>query len=325
MKKVFVYLYYHNLKDDLSSLDQVDYINLSFGLIKEMNGKYLLDITNVKDAIAKIKAKVKDAKIVLSIGGWGASGFSEALSNEDLRRAFVLSIVDVVKSYDLKGVDLDWEYPTVTNQFIKGRIEDRHNYSLLLKELKAKLTALDQKLILSAAVPCKTQYYEVSEVNKYLDYLHIMSYDLDYGCKFASHLGAPRNSKYTLSSSQQGLMNWVAAGFDVHKIVLGCAFYVRFSKVVSATNHGLGEEIQSFETLSYKDFTKLNVPTYLDEEALAPYGFKDGKFYSFDGILGIKAKCALVQEQGAAGIMCWEYNQDDEEHHLLKTMLEIKR
>ena len=324
MKKVFVYIYYQNLKDDFLFLDQVDYINLSFGVIKEKNGLFLLDTNNVLEALNKLKAKGLISKTILSIGGWGAGGFSEALENEELRKAFISSIIETVKRHNLAGIDLDWEYPTVSNAYIKGRMEDRHNFSILLKELKEALSKINPQLILSAAVPCGTQYYEVEEVGKYLDYLHIMSYDLDYGKDTTVHLAAPKNSDYTISSGTQGLNNWVSKGFDVKKIVLGCAFYVRRAQVENDFNNGLGQNRKTFETITYKNFTKLNIPTYIDPKALAEYAFLDNTFYSFDGMNSIKTKATIVKEADAAGIMCWEYNQDDEEHHLLRTMLKIK-
>lgn len=324
MKKVFVYVYYRNLGNDLKLLDKVDYINLSFGKIEKENGLFYLDISNVENQIMFLKQKLNNPKIVLSIGGWGCDGFSEAVENDEIRKEFIESIIDKVKQYDLSGIDLDWEYPTVSNNLIKGRPEDKHNYTILLKELKEALRKVNNDLILTAAVPCTTHYYEVSEINKYLDYLHIMSYDLDYGSDVTKHLSPLYQSEHTLSSANEGARRWISEGFDSQKITIGCAFYVRYCDVENDLNHGLGCKNKTFKTTYYKEYKKLNIIEYYDEAACAYYGFNNNTFYSFDHPQAIKEKVRYVKDNNLAGVMCWEYSQDDEEHTLLNAMLTVK-
>lgn len=47
---------------------------------------------------------------VLSVGGWGQSGgFSDAVVSDSARNTLATSIATVIKSYNLDGIDLDWE------------------------------------------------------------------------------------------------------------------------------------------------------------------------------------------------------------------------
>ncbi|KAJ2788429.1 hypothetical protein GGI18_002956, partial [Coemansia linderi] len=51
-------------------------------------------------------------KAIISIGGWTGSGlFSTILKSTTSRAAFLGNIVAYVKTYNLDGVDIDWEYP----------------------------------------------------------------------------------------------------------------------------------------------------------------------------------------------------------------------
>lgn len=320
MKKVFVYLYYANYHDDLTNLDKIDYLNLSFGKIEKKEQFYLLNIDNIKETLFNIRKQIPNLKIVLSIGCWGCDGFSESVEDDLIRKAFITSIINIVKEYNLSGVDIDWEYPTVTNNLVKGRLEDKHNYTILLKELKEELIKINSNLILSAAVPCTTKFYEVKEINKYLDYLHIMSYDLDYGSDVTVHLTPLYKSNHTLSSANDGVNNWISEGFEKEKIVIGSAFYVRYCE----TEGMIGSKLKSFKTMSYKNYQKLNINEYFDKDAEAYYGYQDNVFYSFDNPKSINEKINYIKKNNLAGIMCWEYNQDSDNHDLLNAMLKTK-
>ncbi len=54
-------------------------------------------------------------KIVLSVGGWGGSyWFSNAVSTSSNRTAFINDLVSAVNTFNLDGIDIDWEYPNST-------------------------------------------------------------------------------------------------------------------------------------------------------------------------------------------------------------------
>ncbi len=45
------------------------------------------------------------------------------------RSSFISSIINILRKYDLDGIDIDWEYPARRD----GLPEDRENFVLLLK------------------------------------------------------------------------------------------------------------------------------------------------------------------------------------------------
>ena len=48
---------------------------------------------------------------VLSVGGWGAEGFSDATATAQGREKLAQSILELMDKHGFRGVDLDWEYP----------------------------------------------------------------------------------------------------------------------------------------------------------------------------------------------------------------------
>ncbi|MBB1175119.1 glycosyl hydrolase family 18 protein, partial [Klebsiella pneumoniae] len=81
-----------------------------------------------------------ELKVLLSVGGWGARGFSGAAATAGNRAIFIRSAVQVIEQYGLDGIDLDWEYP-VNGAWglVESQPADRDNFTLLLRELHQAL------------------------------------------------------------------------------------------------------------------------------------------------------------------------------------------
>ncbi len=77
-----------------------------------------------------------ELKVLLSVGGWGARGFSAAAATAENRAIFIRSALQVIEQYRLDGIDLDWEYP-VNGAWglVASQPADRDNFTPLLKEL----------------------------------------------------------------------------------------------------------------------------------------------------------------------------------------------
>ena len=76
-------------------------------------------------------------------------------ANEESRARFVQAMVDVVRTYDLDGVELDWEYP---------KQETEASYEALVLDLAEALHAMDKEL--SAAVAGATAADERAAVSR---------------------------------------------------------------------------------------------------------------------------------------------------------------
>lgn len=73
----------------------------------------------------------------MGIGGGGnpvlAQTFSEMVSNEGSRAAFINSVEQWLRVFNFQGVDIDWEFPTSTN--------DRDNFVALIREMRESFNA----------------------------------------------------------------------------------------------------------------------------------------------------------------------------------------
>ena len=168
------------------------------------------------------KYQNSERKLVLSIGGWGADGFSQACANEETRKIFIDSILEVVKEKGLDGVDIDWEYPGWSG-LADSTAYDKQNNSLFLRDLRAALDEYKEGLLLTYAVISSSadKFYEPRELNKYLDYVNIMTYDGN-NSGVASHHTAPYGAMYC---AKNAIDLWINAGMDAKKIIIGAAFY----------------------------------------------------------------------------------------------------
>ena len=286
------------------------------------------DSTNFRK-LNLLKLKNPDLKIIISIGGWAWSeNFSDAVLTETSRQAFARSSVDIVRQYNLDGVDIDWEYPGMRGE--EGNVyrpEDKQNYTLMFKACREELDKLaaetGKKYELATAVGGSQSFIDHTEMGvleKYLDFVNIMTYD--YGGKNGTvghhtNLYAYGDSD-DVSSADRSVRNFIAAGVPAHKIGLGAAFYGKGWQAESAVNNGLGQK--RVKTVQGGGYTKLkdtiinqngNV-RYFDKKANAPYLFNasTNTLISYDDEKSIKAKCKYVKKHKLAGIFFWEYFSD---------------
>ena len=124
-----------------------------------------------------------NAKYMVAIGGWNDSKdkkWSDLLASDSKITAFVSAAVTFLETYGFDGLDLDYEYPGYDGHGRDAPDTDKPGFTSLVKKLRA---AFDPKgFTLTAAVSAsKTivdEGYEVAELAKYLDAIHLMSYDL---------------------------------------------------------------------------------------------------------------------------------------------------
>ena len=166
---------------------RLTHVNIAFGLVGKDG---LLDshqLTNI-DYIHTLRAFNPSLKVVLSVGGWGAGGFSTMALTEEGRRAFAESCREYVEKTGLDGIDIDWEYPCDNSAGIDCDPRDRENFTLLLKALR---DALGTERIVSIAAGAGKYFIEGTEmprVAEICDYVQLMTYDMRSGfCSQAGH------------------------------------------------------------------------------------------------------------------------------------------
>ncbi len=298
---------------------KLTHVNIAFGLIK--NG--LLDMSGLPnmDFVKRYRGWNPKLKLVLSVGGWGAGGFSNMAMTEEGRRAFAASCLDVVEQYGLDGIDIDWEYPCSPLAEIDYDPRDKENFTLMLQALR---DALGENRILSIAAGAGEYFVEGTEMDKVAeicDYVQLMTYDMRNGfTKQSGHHASLGLSKGdTTNTSTRGIVEMFhEAGVPYEKLVVGAAFYGRRFDGVPNVNNGLLQSAEtaamgggSYATLANEEFLRANGFTrYWDEDAEAHYLWNGSSLITYESPEAIRRKCLYVKEKGMLGVMYWEHSCD---------------
>ncbi|MEU3298265.1 chitinase C-terminal domain-containing protein [Streptomyces sp. NPDC006678] len=243
--------------------------------------------------LGKFKKQHPDVKTLISVGGWAetggyfddnggrvdSGGFYAMATNADgsVNQAgidtFADSAVTFIKKYGFNGVDIDYEYPTtmkdagnpldhtVANARRAGLVK---GYAALMKTLREKLDragAADGKhYLLTVAAPSSgylLRGMETFQVQKYLDYVNIMSYDLhgawnEYVGPNASLFDDGKDGELAAagvySTSQYGGIGYLNTDWAYHyfrgsmpagRINIGLPYYTRGFRNVQGGTDGL--------------------------------------------------------------------------------------
>ncbi|EPT03714.1 hypothetical protein FOMPIDRAFT_49353 [Fomitopsis schrenkii] len=175
------------------------------------------------------------AKVKLSVGGWtGSQYFSPAVADAQSRQVFANNIRMFYDTFDLDGIDIDWEYPGQTgNDGNSVSPDDTANFLSFLQLLRqtlpvtAKMSAAVQTVPFAGADGNPLD--DVSAFAQVLDWVLIMNYDA-WGSSPTPGPNAPlsdgcHNSTQPTANAVAAVRAWTAAGFPADQLVLGVPAY----------------------------------------------------------------------------------------------------
>ena len=242
---------------------------------------------------------------------------------------FIQSVMDFLAQYKLDGLDIDWEYPGMPGAGHPFRSVDKQNFTLLLKELRARFTAetakTHKRLYLTFAAGASDEFLANTEMEKaqqYVDTVNLMAYDYyEPGSDPVTGNHAPlftNPSDPKKISAADSVAAFEKAGVPAAKIILGMPFYGHMWGQVPDTNHGLfqpGKPIpNAYAPYSVIVSTMLNhgYARFWDEKASVPYLYNAKKqiFVSYEDPQSIAAKCEYVVAHHLGGVMFWDYSSD---------------
>jgi chitinase len=278
-------------------------------------------------------AHTNNVEVMVSVGGWTLSNDFPAIAASPTKRTnFAHYCNKVIRLYDLDGIDIDWEYPGYTPH--GGTTNDKTNYTLLMKELRDSLDALEIELTTNlkltaafGAAPARMADVEWDSIVPLMDYINLMSYDF-FGSfspktNHNSPLYAPLqgDSTFNLHSAVHRLIN--TYNVPSNKITLGVAFYGRSAKTSSTpgihvNTTGSADAVtfsmdggtpQYYNILKKKNLFNDN----WDNTAAVPYLTGKGAlntFVSYDNEKSIGLKAKYVIDNNLAGVIIWEITGD---------------
>ena len=319
--------------------DKLTHINYAFanvidGEVIEGEGRAEQD----KDNLAKLrslKSKNPNLKILISIGGWTWSkGFSDAVLTEESRQRFTDSAIDFLIRHQLDGLDFDWEYPGYPGDDNVYREEDRENFVLMLKSVREALDSLGQlnntHYLSTIATGGFKEYVDVNdlgEAQKYLDFINIMTYDFTGVFKpMTGHHTNLSTSEVGGRSAENAVLDHVAAGVPIEKLVMGVAFYGKGWKSVNPQNLGLFQPAVGWKNFPYKEIEVfMEDANYLKNwDSLSNASFlwneRDSIFITYESPESIQKKMQYIKNKGMGGVMFWEYHEDSDSRILLNAI-----
>jgi chitinase len=241
------------LKPLITEIDTSAYthIHMSFATL---NTDFSFNISSIEEQMDSF-INLEGVKRVVTVGGWSFSTdastydiFREAVSTSANRDTLVTNTIDFLNTYDLDGINWDWEYPGEPD--IPGIPADTstsaNNLFLFLMELNEQMPS---GKTISTTVPSSYWYmkaYPMEAISQVVDYVVMMTYDLhgqwdwnntqtDPGCPTGSCLRSHVNLTETLSS-----MSMITkAGVPSNMVVLGVASYARSFQMSEAGCYGV--------------------------------------------------------------------------------------
>ncbi len=313
---------------------KLTHVNFAFARI-DAEGRVVFEDPRYEAAIASIvelRQRHPHLKVLVSVGGWEAEGFSDAALTSESRETFARSSVDFLRRHRLDGIDLDWEYPGQGVGGIKYRPEDKENFTRLLQEVRAQLdpaSAADGRAganrYLLTIASADREYFAHTEMEKlhvYLDWINVMAYDFfnsltattgHHAGLYASEFAAPADRNADASIRQHR-----AAAIPADKLVLGVAFYGRRFEGVDALHEGLHRPYaryggdHSYAELANAYLGREGFARHWDARARAPWLWNAAKrtFITYEDSQSLRAKMEYVRSQGLGGVMFWELSQD---------------
>ncbi len=309
----------------------MDVVNIAFGHVE--NGRVVWNHPECKEGLRRLRSIHPGMKILLSVGGWSAGGFSEIAFTKEGRQQFAKDSLALVEEYELDGIDIDWEYPGIAAAGIGADKADKENFTLLLKTLREVFEDRQAGRYMLTIAAGGDSYYvrntQMDEAVKYLDYVQIMTYDLRGGFQtLTGHHTSLYANQFDLfdACTDKAVKVYMEAGVPAEKLVIGGAFYSRKWEQVPDVDHGLCQMAQTvggygkeYGELVESYINKNGFVRYWDEEAKAPWLFDGSTFISYDDEQSLGCKIEYLKEKGLAGIMCWEYIGDTT--HTLTTFM----
>lgn len=256
---------------------KVTHINIAFENPVDDLGN--LSFNHGDEVILKM-AKAAGVKVLVSIGGGGASGNEQLkaryfkLMTDETRPVFVKNLAAYVSKHGFDGLDVDIEGPSINN-----------DYGHFIADLSAALKP--QGKLLTAALSRGYGGDRVPDAAlANFDFVNIMAYDAT-GTWDRNRPG--QHSSLDFAKSQ--VAYWIAHGLPASKAVLGVPFY----------GYGFGEAWRN-QGYSYAEIVRATpAAAQLDETAATIY---------YNGIPTIRSKAEYSLEQQLGGIMIWSLDQD---------------
>jgi GH18 family chitinase len=230
--------------------------------------------------LVTIKSKLKaGTQFFVTLGGPAGSGNLNTMAKDTVKRsAYVNAVVAFCQTWNLKGIDMDWEA-------YNGVQPDSALFGQFHRALYAALHPLGYMLTTAIGTGVvsgpTSKYLQAKNIFPSVDAINVMAYGPGTMDSY--------NNQATLLQVQNYLSMFVANGVPASKLILGVPFYLN-SKTANPT-------AQTYSWL----FTQM-----ANVDSLA----NTYQTYGYNGIKLMQDKVKFLRHNGYGGIVAWEMGQD---------------
>lgn len=294
----------------LDAAQGADQINYAFASIED--GLATLDHAQGLKEITRFLRDHPHVDGLLSVGGWGEDGFTDACATDESRAALAESILRLMDEHGFVGVDIDWEYPTA------AEAEPFYGLLALLRQgLDARQEATGRDHLLSVALGASDEQLESldgARIAELVDQAVVMAYDLRGFDRLTGHHAGLYPDSDTRLSAAWVVDAWLADGLPEGKLLLGMPLYGRVWRQVSGGT-GLHRHAATSgnRTVTQQEIAFLldsGAARHWDEGAQAAYLYDGENFVSYEDEQSARAKADWLADKGLLGAALWCANQD---------------
>ncbi|KAF2714297.1 glycoside hydrolase family 18 protein [Pleomassaria siparia CBS 279.74] len=235
------------------------------------------------------------------------NSYSNMVSTETNRRAFIQSLIKFMDTYGFQGADIDWEYPAEPKR--GGGKEDTDNLVLLMKEMKEQLGGRFGSSLTLAPDYWYLRGFKPAAMQDYVDWMGFMSYDLhgpwDTDVKTLGSKVRPQTDITEIEKNMKPLCRWYASCDK-----MGCSFVPDIGGTAGSCTNFPG----ILSNLEIKRMIKdEGIAPYLNKTAMVKYFTYQGKSWvGYDDAETYAMKEGIADSYCLGGIMIWSVDFDDE-------------
>ncbi|KAL6886688.1 family 18 glycoside hydrolase [Trichoderma longibrachiatum] len=282
------------------------------------------DVHGAVEQVFLLKKRHRHMKTLLSIGGWNMSQsgkFKPALKTAEGRVRFAKTAVNLLANWGLDGIDIDYEYPINEREAV-GFVDLLRECRKALDEY-ASLHSQRYHYLLTAAVSAAQQHYkwlDMPAIDQYLDAWHLMAYD--YAGSWDNLSGDqsnvfhdPTNPNRTRANSDNAVNDYIAAGVNPEKIILGVPLYGRSFMNTDGPGmpyEGLGKGSIEKGVWLYRDLPRPGAIVNVNRDIIAAYSYDNAtrELVTYDNMETTALKAEYLGKKGLGGAVFWEASGD---------------
>lgn len=259
----------------------------------------------------KSEAKKNNTKVIITFKMFDNESIDKLISNSQATEFFIKNVVNILKKYDLDGINLDFEYFTDSNfptvRFMNNFLQ---NLSTALKNENPKyLLSVD----VNAIVMLSDKAYDMVKIGELADQIIVMAYDYRTPSSLSAGPVSPLNADSTVEHSIRQSIDSLKGRVPMEKVILAVPFY-GYEWETTTKEHKSSVVPNSGALATYKRVRELlgsreDVVKHWDEKAMSPWLVYEQsgaiKQIYYEDEKSIQAKFEFIKSQNLGGVAVW--------------------